>query len=107
MGKKEVKKSGVPFTEHEPYTSLDQVVLGATYFDVVSESSGICTVKKQCMTGCDRVTLTTRGEDPKYLDCDISHLQFVDDGVSERFKKLADNPVAVKGAPSAMSSVLR
>jgi len=89
------------------FTSLDEVFLGAVYMDVVSGFIGTCESKIECMTGCDRVTLAaTARSGMREIECDITHLAFLDIGVHERFAKIknppsgTDVPAPAKGAPT-------
>jgi hypothetical protein len=86
------------------FTSVEDITLGAKYKDAVSGVEGIAVSKTQCLTGCDRVTLSTQGDDPKHLTTDVTTLDYVDSGVSERFQAIEAKGEVKPGGPATIGS---
>lgn len=89
------------------FTSVDDITLGAVYKDSVTGVQGVAITKTQCLTGCDRVTLQQRDSDAKVLSVDVTCVDFVDEGVAERFSEVAAHPDTKPGGPPVMGTSLR
>ena len=86
----DLKKEIIPTPSDDTpvYTSLDEVIMGAVYKDVTSGFIGIVELKMECLTGCDRVVLGAPASSKnalKRIECDITCLEYVDEGVAKRF----------------------
>lgn len=88
------------------FESVKDIVLGARYKDVVADCEGIVMSKTECLTGCDRVGLQSVGTEPKVWEVDVTHVDLIDKGVSERFAK-AKEVAATRGGPPTPHRNLR
>lgn len=89
-----------------PFKSVNDITLGARYKDVVTGVEGIAVSKTECLTGCDRVTLQQQDKDARVLSTDVSTVEFIDKGVSERFAEIAEDETIKPGGPAVVSSSL-
>lgn len=85
---------------------MNKIILWVYARDVVTDFSGIVTSITKYLSGCDRVVLTPKAENGEIKDggsFDITTVEFINEGVSEKFKEEIERPVK-KGWPEVYGS---